>query len=132
MFCLGAVVLLAQQWEIPDTNQAQVDFVPDTGPGAATYAAREREIMFVRGQINTFFSSGTMRDYEDLYGTTTRLCEDWSRLTPTQQANRGAVCNRAQEILDDAVLAGVQMNVAQALWKGHSEVLASLTPGRTP
>ena len=79
----------------------------------------------VRQQINTFFGADEMDVYDDFYGKTTQT-EAWDMLTPGQRANRIEVCNRAQNILDGAALAGMSISVAEALERAHLEVAAPM------
>lgn len=79
----------------------------------------------VRQQINTFFTADEMDIYGDFYGTTSQT-GGWDTLTPGQRANRLEVCNRAQNILDGAAMAGMQVSTAEALERAHLEVTAPI------
>lgn len=106
---------------IPDQAPAQRPS-PAAPPQPQSAWSVEQEIA-QRQQINTFFTANEMDVYDDLYGKTSQA-GTWDNLTPGQFAMRREVCNRAQNILDGAALAGMQVSTAEALERAHLEVAA--------
>lgn len=111
------------------------ELIPDTVPvpeirgfkseSPAPQAPTVDQEIAVRQQINTFFTADEMDVFQDFYGTTSQA-GDWSMLTPGQKANRIEVCNRAQNILDGATMAGMQVSTAEAMERAHLEVTAPI------
>jgi hypothetical protein len=107
---------------IPDQAQPTPRQAPESpAPQAPTV---DQEIA-IRQQINTFFTADEMDVFQDFYGATSQA-GDWSLLTPGQRANRIEVCNRAQNILDGATMAGMQVSTAEAMERAHLEVTAPI------
>lgn len=111
------------------------ELIPDQTPTPERPRQRQPEPQYtlpsidqeiaVRQQINTFFTADEMDVYQDFYGTTSQA-GGWDTLTPGQRANRLEVCNRAQNILDGAAMAGMQVSTAEALERAHLEVAAPM------
>ena len=111
--------LIPDQTPVPEVK----GFKPQT-PEPAPQPNIDQEIA-VRQQINTFFSADEMDVYGDFYGKTAQTGA-WDTLTPGQRANRIEVCNRAQNILDGAEMAGMRISAAEALERAHLEVAAPM------
>jgi len=115
-------VLLELVPDQPQPTRPQAPATPE--PVQDRQVEIEREVA-VRQQINTFFSADEMGVYGDFYGKVGQTGA-WDTLTPGQRANRVEVCNRAQMILDGAVMTGMQMSAAQALEMAHLAVSAPM------
>ncbi len=110
-------------------GQSQIDFRPDTTLGTMGFVREGSTLDTAQNwatlrQINNFFAADNMRAYRDFYGWTTDPYENWTRLTPQQQANRTRICDCAQLILDKAATAGKQVSTEEALMQAHLEVAA--------
>lgn len=68
--------------------------------------------------VVNFFKDKSMADYEVLYGT------DVNNLTPGQKANRSAVTETADAIIDGMLLEGKQISNTDALMRAHLIVSA--------
>lgn len=73
-------------------------------------------------QIESFFNSEDTQRYSVMYGKTADGATDWSGLLPSEQVNRVAVCDRAEEIVVGAEVLGNEMDFSIALKRAHLEI----------
>jgi hypothetical protein len=76
------------------------------------------EEVAVRQQIEAFFADPNMEAYDEFYGK--------GELTPGQRANRIAMLDQAQLLLDGAEAAGMKMAATEAMEKAHLMVAAPI------
>jgi hypothetical protein len=88
------------------------------------------EEIAVRQQISTFFADPDLEAYGDFYGAAKgpsgSAVGTWEHLTPGQRANRLAMLERAQLILDGAEATGMKLGAAEAMERAHLEVSAPI------
>lgn len=98
---------------------------PKETPAVGAGMPSANEVEAVSQQIQSFFKDPSMGVYADFYG---RLDGPviGDHLTPGQKANRLAMLDRAQMIMEGAELAGVEMSAADAMSYAHLEVTAPI------
>lgn len=101
-----------QTQQIQQVQQVQPEQQPVTNQPAI-----EAQFAAYTDLVN-FFKDENMADYEVLYGT------DINNLTPGQKANRNAVAETADAIIDGMLLEGKQISNTDALARAHLIVSA--------
>lgn len=85
-------------------------------------AVENERVRQIGSQIESFFNSDDTQRYSTLYGTVGKTDQDWSNLLPSEQVNRVAVCERAEEIVAGAGVLGREMEFSEALERAHLEI----------
>ncbi len=86
-------------------------------------ALEDERVKQIGGQIESFFNSEDTQRFSVMYGTVDKADgADWRNLLPGEQANRIAVCERAEEIVAGAGVLGRDMEFSDALERAHLEI----------
>ena len=87
-----------------------------------TSALEDERVKRIGGQIESFFNSEDTQRFAVMYGTVGKTDTDWSNLLPSEQVNRVAVCERAEEIVTGAEVLGRELEFSEALERAHLEI----------
>jgi hypothetical protein len=116
--------LLPQDAPAPAPTQAHRE-----APAPAVQWSIDEEVA-IRQQIGTFFADPDLEPYTDFYGSAKdangSMVGTVDHLTPGQKANRTAMLERAQLILEGANALGTKLSVAEAMERAHLEVSAPM------
>ncbi|MBW8002547.1 MAG: hypothetical protein FVQ80_11075 [Planctomycetes bacterium] len=85
-------------------------------------ALENEKVKRIAGQIESFFNSEDTQRFAVMYGTVNKPDTDWLGLLPSEQVNRVAVCERAEEIVTGAEVLGRELEFSEALERAHLEI----------
>jgi len=96
---------------------------PETAqPASGQDAGMAQEVAAVQKQVKMFFTGDDMKLYDDFYGSEPSDAKDWNHLTPGQKANRWAVLEMADQLVEGASAYGQEMDLNEALYRAHLSV----------
>lgn len=80
------------------------------------------EVAAIQQQIETFFGSDELKDYQDFYGVLEKDAENWDTLTPGQKMNRWTAIEMMDQMMAGASVLGRKMDMDEALRRAHLSV----------